>query len=347
MAVFADPNNVKSAESPEILKVLFDGGCPLCRREIAHVQGLSEKHQDSALCFVDVSDAALADTVYANDRAKLLARFHVERTDGSRLDGAAAFIAMWRRLPGWRWLARFAELPGMPFLFEVAYRGFLRVRPAMQRIAVYLEKTPMPLSVTTNIPANDSTKNPFQSTTDGKANVATTLPLHLLRELRSDHAGETGAVYIYRGIVAVAKRRGYPELIAFAQSHGETESEHLRLIEEWLSPPLRSRLLGPWRIAGWLTGALPALFGPRAVYATIAAVETFVDQHYQQQIDYLNQHGGPEGLLELLKRCQADECHHRDEAAELAGAPASWILRGWCALVGSGSATAVKIARRF
>jgi demethoxyubiquinone hydroxylase (CLK1/Coq7/Cat5 family) len=165
--------------------------------------------------------------------------------------------------------------------------------------------------------------------------------------LRSDHAGETGAVYIYRGIVAVARRRGYPELIAFAQSHGETESEHLRLIEAWLPPPLHSRLLGPWRIAGWLTGALPALFGPRAVYATIAAVETFVDHHYQQQIDYLNQHGGPEGLLELLVRCQADECHHRDEAAELAGAPASWILRGWCALVGSGSATAVKIARRW
>ena len=254
---------------------------------------------------------------------------------------------MWRRLPGWRWLARIAQLPGMPFLFEVAYRGFLRVRPTMQRIAVHLEKTSRPVPVTANIPPNEPAKHTLQSTTNGAANVAANLPIHLLRELRSDHAGETGAVYIYRGIVAVARLRGYPELISFAQSHGETESEHLHLIEDWLSPQLRSRLLGPWRLAGWLTGALPALFGPRAVYATIAAVETFVDQHYQQQIDYLNQYGGPEGLLELLKRCQADECHHRDEAAELAGASASWILRAWCALVGSGSATAVKIARRW
>ena len=338
---------MKSAESPEILKVLFDGGCPLCRREIAHVKGLAEKHQESALCFVDVSDAVSAGPTYAHDRAQLLARFHVERADGSRLDGAAAFIAMWRRLPGWRWLARIAQLPGMPFLFEVAYRGFLHVRPAMQRIAVHLEKTSRPVPVTANLPTNEPATNTFQSTTDGKGNIATTLPLHLLRELRSDHAGETGAVFIYRGIVTVARLRRYPELIAFAQSHGETESEHLRLIEDWLSPQLRSRLLGPWRIAGWLTGALPALFGPRAVYATIAAVETFVDHHYQQQIDYLNQHGGPEGLLELLIRCQEDECHHRDEAAELAGAPASWILRAWCTLVGSGSATAVKIARRW
>ena len=338
---------LKSAESPEVLKVLFDGGCPLCRREIAHVKGLAAKHQESALCFVDVSDAASAGPTYAHDRAQLLARFHVERADGSRLDGAAAFIAMWRRLPGWRWLARIAQLPGMPFLFEVAYRGFLRVRPTMQRIAVHLEKTSLPVPVTTTTPTNGPAKNTLQSTTDGTSNIATTLPLHLLRELRSDHAGETGAVYIYRGIVAVARLSGYPELISFAQSHGETESEHLRLIEDWLSPQLRSRLLGPWRIAGWLTGALPALFGPRAVYATIATVETFVDHHYQQQIDYLNQHGGPEGLLELLKRCQADECHHRDEAAELAGAPASSMLRAWCALVGSGSATAVKIARRW
>lgn len=168
---------------------------------------------------------------------------------------------------------------------------------------------------------------------------------YLLRELRSDHAGETGAVFIYRGIAAVAAWRGDAELIQFAQQHGQTEAEHLRLIEAWLPAPQRSRLLGSWRLAGWLTGALPALLGRRAVYGTIAAVETFVDQHYQQQIDHLQQHGGPDGLLPLLLRCQADECHHRDEAAALAG-QVPWLLRVWCAVVGSGSAAAVVLARR-
>ena len=314
------------------LKILFDGGCPLCRREIAHVKSLAEKQQDSTLCFIDVNDvaSALPDSAYAHDRAQLLARFHVELADGSRLDGAAAFIAMWQRLPGWRWLARFAQLPGMASVFELAYLSFLRVRPVLQRLAVYLEnKSSVPLQ------------------TDGTKTAIPKLSLHLLRELRSDHAGETGAVSIYRGIEAVASRRGWTDLLAFARRHGETESEHLRLIEEWLSPQSRSRLLGPWRIAGWLTGALPALFGPRAVYATIAAVETFVDHHYQQQIDYIDLHGGPEGLVELLNQCQREECHHRDEAAMLAGAPTDGALRLWCALVGFGSATAVKVARRF
>ena len=172
------------------------------------------------------------------------------------------------------------------------------------------------------------------------------LSAHMVRELRSDHAGETGAVYIYRGISAVARWRKDAELLAFAHAHSDTEAEHLRLVEEWLPPALRSRLLLPWRMAGWLTGALPALFGRRAVYGTIAAVETFVDVHYQQQIEHLQVHGGPEGLLPLLLRCQADEQHHRDEAAALAGPHTPWLLRLWCVVVGSGSAAAVVLARR-
>lgn len=145
----------------------------------------------------------------------------------------------------------------------------------------------------------------------------------------------------------MAARRGDLELLDFARRHGETEAEHLRLVEAWLPPAQRSRLLGPWRLAGWLTGALPALAGRRAVYATIAAVETFVDQHYQQQVDHLNEHSGSAELLALLLRCQLDERHHRDEAAALAGEPTPWALRAWCAVVGAGSAAAVVLARRL
>jgi ubiquinone biosynthesis monooxygenase Coq7 len=174
-----------------------------------------------------------------------------------------------------------------------------------------------------------------------------TYTAYLERELRSDHAGETGAVYIYRGIIAVAKLRQDTELIDFAQNHGATEAEHLQLIESVLEQKYRSRLLGPWRLAGWLTGAIPALFGRGSVYATIASVETFVEQHYQQQIDYLRETEGSEELLELLLRCQADEVHHKNEARLKASASTPSVLRLWCSLVGQGSATAVHLARRF
>ncbi len=306
------------------LTVLYDGACPLCRREIAHVKGLAERQTDTGLCFVDISREAEGDTRPDAERAALLARFHVQRADGSRLDGAAAFVAMWRRLPGWRWLARLAQLPGVLTLLEFAYRGFLVARPSLQRIARLQDKVQSAPELAT----------------------AARQSVYLERELRSDHAGETGAVAIYKGIAAIAAWRGDAELVEFAFHHGQTEAEHLRLIEAWFPPARPSRLLGPWRVAGWLTGALPALFGRRSVYATIAAVETFVDQHYQQQIDHLQRHGGPEGLLPLLVRCQSDERDHRDEASAHVGAQASWPLRAWCRVVGTGSAAAVVLARR-
>jgi ubiquinone biosynthesis monooxygenase Coq7 len=169
------------------------------------------------------------------------------------------------------------------------------------------------------------------------------IPADLVDELRSDHAGETGAVMIYRGVLALSRDAALRD---FAMRHMATEQRHLALIEDWLPRAQRSRLLGPWRLAGWLTGALPALCGPRAVYATIAAVETFVDRHYQQQIDRLAGRAAHADLRQVLVACQADECHHRDEATTLAGPPPGWLLRAWCALVGTGSAAAVVLARR-
>ncbi len=74
---------------------------------------------------------------------------------------------------------------------------------------------------------------------------------YLIRELRSDHAGETGAVYIYQGIITIAQIYRNQELVTFAKHHLKTEVEHLQLVEEWLEPSSRSRLLGPWKLAGW------------------------------------------------------------------------------------------------
>jgi ubiquinone biosynthesis monooxygenase Coq7 len=71
------------------------------------------------------------------------------------------------------------------------------------------------------------------------------------------------------------------------------------------------------------------------VYATIAAVETFVDRHYQQQIDQLDvlppaERAAAAPLRALLSQCQADECAHRDEAAAaLQGRPPGALLRAW------------------
>lgn len=170
----------------------------------------------------------------------------------------------------------------------------------------------------------------------------------LLGDLRSDHAGETGAVAIYLGILSVARD---PQIRHFAREHLATEREHLVRLGELLPPGQRSVLLPLWRLAGFLTGFLPALVGPRAVYATIDAVETFVDHHYEEQVRKLPADGPGGALRLLLLACQADEVHHRDEAraapmaAEMAAA--GKLTHAWQWLVGTGSALAVAAARRI
>ena len=100
--------------------MLYDGACPLCRREIGVYQGLAPTQP---LEFRDISDPAAllpADLPAGLTRSGLLARFHVQHGDGRIESGAHAFIALWERLPYWRWLARLGRLPGVAFPGTVA-----------------------------------------------------------------------------------------------------------------------------------------------------------------------------------------------------------------------------------
>lgn len=171
------------------------------------------------------------------------------------------------------------------------------------------------------------------------------LPDRIVADLRTDHAGESGAVCIYQGILRFAKDTALRD---FAQHHLVTEQNHLRLIETWLPRAHYSHLLPLWRLAGFLTGALPALMGSRAVYATIHAVETFVDQHYDEQVRAMAAEPRLGALRQALMDCQADEVAHRDEAATAFGADSpGTLLRAWCALVDFGSRAAVALCRHI
>jgi predicted DCC family thiol-disulfide oxidoreductase YuxK len=110
--------------------VYFDGSCPLCRAEVGYYRS---KDQAGALCFVDVSEVG-AVTPQGVTRQRAMERFHVCTSEGRVLSGAAAFVAVWTRLPGWRWAARAASLPGALTALELGYRIFLPVRPFISRL---------------------------------------------------------------------------------------------------------------------------------------------------------------------------------------------------------------------
>lgn len=167
--------------------------------------------------------------------------------------------------------------------------------------------------------------------------VSYNVPDVLWPALRSDHAGETGAAYIYRGVLRVSRNA---EVRAFALKHMATER-----MKEIFPPPRRSRLLGVWRLAGRLTGALSAVSGASAVFRAIEAVETFVDNHYVAQTRVLASDQRCAALYMLLEQCRLDEVAHRDDAGHRNGVPGP-IGRFWYAIVDRGSRIGFAAASR-
>ncbi len=109
------------------LIVWYDGGCPLCLREIAFMRRLDRRR---AIAFVDVSRPGATCPI---DQAELLARFHATE-DGRLLSGAAAFAAMWRAIPILRPLGLLARNRRVLAALEWLYLRFLRVRPKLQQL---------------------------------------------------------------------------------------------------------------------------------------------------------------------------------------------------------------------
>ncbi len=165
----------------------------------------------------------------------------------------------------------------------------------------------------------------------------------LIADLQSDHAGEAGAVAIYRGMLAVSRDESVRR---FAKEHIRTELRHLRFFESWLPARHRSRLMWAWRAAGWLLGATSALFGRQAAFRTVAAVETFVEGHYVAQIETMNSIDGLESLAAILQEFCSEEVHHREDASARVTRSGGAAARAWEHLIASGSALGVRIARR-
>ncbi|MFN7571785.1 MAG: thiol-disulfide oxidoreductase DCC family protein [Betaproteobacteria bacterium] len=110
--------------APARCTVYYDGGCPLCRREIAHYRG---QQGAEAIEWVDVAAAEGAPGPDIT-REQALARMHVRRADGSLAGGALAFAQIWSQLPRYAWLGRIASWPPVAAVLEVGYRVFLALR---------------------------------------------------------------------------------------------------------------------------------------------------------------------------------------------------------------------------
>lgn len=164
--------------------------------------------------------------------------------------------------------------------------------------------------------------------------------------LRVDHAGEYGAVQIYRGQRAVfgalPHKQATADLIAAME---EGEARHLATFDALLAERrVRPTLLAPlWNAAGFGLGAATALLGEKAAMACTAAVEEVIEQHYAAQADEIAE--TDPALAATLQDFRADELGHK-QTAETRGAesaPGYPLLR---AVIQAGCRLAIRLSEK-
>lgn len=106
--------------------VYYDGACPLCSKEIETYQ---KARGADELAWVDAANADSKTLGQDLDCAAALARMHVRDESGKLISGAAAFAAIWARLPKTRWLGRLMGTRPALWVLEPAYGVFLKIRP--------------------------------------------------------------------------------------------------------------------------------------------------------------------------------------------------------------------------
>jgi 3-demethoxyubiquinol 3-hydroxylase len=137
--------------------------------------------------------------------------------------------------------------------------------------------------------------------------------------LRVDHAGEFGAVHIYRGqVTALQSASDKNDVLAKIQEMGEHEKVHLNTFNQILTERrIRPSLLSPlWHFGGFFMGAVTALISDTSAMACTEAVETVIDKHYAMQIDYYEQETQQDSILDTLKQFRQDELNHKQEAID-------------------------------
>lgn len=106
------------------IKVLYDGDCPLCSREVAW---LRRRDRAGRIGFEDIADPDFDARAYGTDLDTLMGRIHGVLPDGSLIEGVEVFRRLYAAV-GLGWLLAPSRWPLLRPLFDAAYRSFARNR---------------------------------------------------------------------------------------------------------------------------------------------------------------------------------------------------------------------------
>jgi predicted DCC family thiol-disulfide oxidoreductase YuxK len=110
--------------TPEIT-VLFDGECPLCRREVELLRRRDRGR--GRIGFADIAAPGFDAIRYGKSHGELMARIHGVLADGSLVEGVEVFRRAYGAV-GLGWLLAWTRWPGLRALADAGYRTFARNR---------------------------------------------------------------------------------------------------------------------------------------------------------------------------------------------------------------------------
>ena len=105
--------------------MLFDGGCPLCSREVEHYKGIDRENK---IDWVDIANSDDVSQRYGIKTGTAMERLHVIDNEGVMQSGVNAFLALWDVLPGYRYIARLIRILRVQGVLEWFYGYFARWR---------------------------------------------------------------------------------------------------------------------------------------------------------------------------------------------------------------------------
>lgn len=106
------------------IEVFFDGGCPLCRREIGALQRLDRRRK---IRFTDISGPDFQAAAVGTTDEALMARMHARLPDGTWLEGVEVFRRMYAAV-GFGPLVSVSRWPLISHLLDGGYALFARHR---------------------------------------------------------------------------------------------------------------------------------------------------------------------------------------------------------------------------
>ena len=99
-----------------LMKVYFNNSCKICRSEI----NLYKKENIQDIDWIDITDNKEAEKETSRNDKELLRRLHIKQ-NGKIIQGAEAFLYVWKKIPKYKFLYKFFRLPIIFTIFKYGY----------------------------------------------------------------------------------------------------------------------------------------------------------------------------------------------------------------------------------